>query len=514
MRTGASCLFTRRSFAGCSALAATASRHLHAAPTRSKLCLWIVAEQFRADYFNRAAGLLPPDGFRRLIEEGTYFPDCRFLASTFTSSGLATLSSGAYPEAHGVVADSWYDRATQKVANASLKNTEATLLADEFSAAHHRNRVAAVGLDREHTWLLAGRTARYVFSMDAEGRFASQSGGAAEPAWVSAFNQANPAAQFKNTKWRAWGAKPDAPALRVLSDDSGTPEEFFTLYKSSPFAQATQFEFLRRMIAEEKLGAGEGTDLVIAVLGSAALLGYDVGADSPLMREMVISLDRQIQATLEMLTRTPGAGNYSVIFTAAHGSPPKMESRLSIKGETVAQAIDRALSDQFDGAGVKNRYVERYMYPFLYLRHEQLRRAKVNPREARSLAGQAALRVPGVSAYYTADGECSRAGSWVARFRNSFHAIRSGDLMLAYNPNYVEDYGTGRGVSYGSLYNYDASVPLILFGPHFAADEFESPVEAVDIAPTLARALGSALPSSATGRSLDEAFTANKPNRG
>ncbi len=116
------------------------------------------------------------------------------------------------------------------------------------------------------------------------------------------------------------------------------------------------------------------------------------------------------------------------------------------------------------------------------------------------------MRLPAVAGYYTADGECSHRGEWLRRFRNSFHAVRSGDLMLAYQPRCVEDYGAGRGVSYGSLYNYDARVPLLLYGPQFLDRIIERTVEAVDVAPTLARAMGVALPSSATGRVLAEAF--------
>jgi arylsulfatase A-like enzyme len=78
--------------------------------------------------------------------------------------------------------------------------------------------------------------------------------------------------------------------------------------------------------------------------------------------------------------------------------------------------------------------------------------------------------------------------------------------MLSYRPEYVEDFGAGRGISYGSLYNYDARVPLFFYGPQFRAGVFEAPVETVDVAPTLARAMGIAEPSSAVGRVLGEAL--------
>jgi hypothetical protein len=122
------------------------------------------------------------------------------------------------------------------------------------------------------------------------------------------------------------------------------------------------------------------------------------------------------------------------------------------------------------------------------------------------MAADGALEYPAVAGYYTAGGGCSMNNEWQKRFQNSFHAQRSGDAMLSYRPEYVEDFGAGRGISYGSLYNYDARVPLFFYGPQFRAGVFEAPVETVDVAPTLARAMGIAEPSSAVGRVLGEAL--------
>jgi arylsulfatase A-like enzyme len=127
-------------------------------------------------------------------------------------------------------------------------------------------------------------------------------------------------------------------------------------------------------------------------------------------------------------------------------------------------------------------------------------------RGARKLAGETALRIPGVAGYYTADGDCSHTGEWRRMFENSFNELRSGDVMLAYEPGAVEDFNSGRGVSYGSLYNYDTRVPMFLYGPQFARKQIERVIEIVDLAPTVARAAGIGTPSSATGDVLAEAF--------
>ena len=81
-----------------------------------------------------------------------------------------------------------------------------------------------------------------------------------------------------------------------------------------------------------------------------------------------------------------------------------------------------------------------------------------------------------------------------------------GDVMLSYRAEYVEDFGQGRGISYGSLYNYDVRVPLCLFGPSFRTGVYEQAVDSVDVAPTLARLMAVSPPSSSVGRVLYEAF--------
>jgi len=86
-------------------------------------------------------------------------------------------------------------------------------------------------------------------------------------------------------------------------------------------------------------------------------------------------------------------------------------------------------------------------------------------------------------------------------------------VMLSYEPETVEDFNAGRGVSYGSLYNYDTRTPLFLYGPQFGKKLIERAIEAVDLAPTVARAAGIAAPSSATGEVLAEAYAEGEDER-
>src|SRR5215469_12309441 len=135
----------RRKFGVC-ILAGLAGRAL-ALPPRPKLLILVVLEQFRPDYLDSLWDRLRPGGFRRLIESGTYFPDCRHLASSYTSTTLATLATGSWPAQHGIVADTWYDRAAGKPVAASEEDLRATTLAKQIVLAGD-SRVLITSLNR------------------------------------------------------------------------------------------------------------------------------------------------------------------------------------------------------------------------------------------------------------------------------------------------------------------------------------------------------------------------------
>jgi hypothetical protein len=450
-------------------------------------------------------------GFSKLLSGGIYYPNCQVCASSFTASGLATLVTGAYPQLHGIVADRWYDRKAipHTVVKARADLLEASTLADEAVRTEDGRvdcRVYCVGLSEAQTALLAGQSGAQVFWMDVTGQFTTRGDA---PEWLAKNKLPSPE-NFHDAKWYALGASevvPPLPPLRTLTFDERKPEDFVALYRSSYFAQDAEFEFLRTLLTEEKLGRGNTTDFVFVSLGSMGLLGYETGSDSPLMQQMVLRLDLQIQKTLDTLVPK---GGYNLVFAAAHGAPPEppaaRRAALTIGGESLARTINKSLSDWIEKTSGKNSYVEKYVYPFLYLKPDAVRQQNVGIRGARKLAGELALRQPGVAGYYTADGECSHGGEWRRRFENSFHEVRSGDVMLSYEMGAVEEFSVGRGVSYGSLYNYDTTVPLILYGAQFGKKLIERNIELIDVAPTIARAAGISLPSSATGRTLEEAF--------
>ena len=452
----------------------------------------------RQDYWDQSAPQLGPNGLRKILLKSAHFPDCRHLASSFPCSSLATLATGAWPSQHGIVADTWYDAAARAAIPASAELSLATTLMAQMPSAP-RSKAFVIGMDATQASLFAGTSAARQFWMDPRGAFTTLG---EPPEWLVEFNSLRPPDNYHDATWIALGAKAGAPPLRTLTYDAEHPEQFLNLFQASYLGQAAQFDLLTSLIEKERLGQGESFDFVCLLAGSTAKLGYEVGGGlSPLMLQMVLRLDQQLESLLGRLKAGPGENGFDLVLAGAHGAPrlptEASRARMVVEGESVAQTVDRALA-----AGGLGR-VTRYLYPFLYLDTSGFR----DPEPLRLAAGRAAMEHPAVAGFYTAGGYCSTGNGWRERFRNSFHPRRSGDVMLAYHPEYVEDFGQGRGSLVRVALQLRCPRPAVLLRPAVLRPVFSNLPCRASMSRRPWRALmGVAPPSSSDGRVLGEAF--------
>src|SRR5437773_6474221 len=102
-------------FAAQGPLALAAARNASQAPARPKLVVLLVVDQMRGDYVDKFKGQWT-GGLKRLVQEGAWFRDAAYpYAATETCVGHATISTGAFPATHGMVANAWWDRKEQKM---------------------------------------------------------------------------------------------------------------------------------------------------------------------------------------------------------------------------------------------------------------------------------------------------------------------------------------------------------------------------------------------------------------
>ena len=96
--------------------------------------------------------------------------------------------------------------------------------------------------------------------------------------------------------------------------------------------------------------------------------------------------------------------------------------------------------------------------------------------------------------------------SLLDRARASFHPQRSGDAVILLDRAIVPipKPGPGYTATHGSPWDYDRRVPILFWRKGMTGFEQPSPVETVDIAPTLAALVGLQVPASEfDGRCLD-----------
>jgi len=80
-----------------------------------KLVVMIVVDQMRADYVDKFRSQWS-GGLKRLVSEGAWFRTAAYpYAATETCVGHSTISTGAFPMHHGMVANAWWDRDEQKM---------------------------------------------------------------------------------------------------------------------------------------------------------------------------------------------------------------------------------------------------------------------------------------------------------------------------------------------------------------------------------------------------------------
>ena len=95
---------------------------------KPKLIVGIVIDQMRYDYLFRFWDKYDNNGFKRLINEGAFCKNARYnYFFTQSSSGFATIATGANPAVHGIIADSWHVQLSDKTVHCTRDEKAQTI---------------------------------------------------------------------------------------------------------------------------------------------------------------------------------------------------------------------------------------------------------------------------------------------------------------------------------------------------------------------------------------------------
>ena len=493
-----------------------------------KLVVIVVIDQFRADYLERYRDQFGEGGFKLFLEHGAYFTDCNYdYAVTQTAPGHATLLSGTYPNAHGIMANEWWDPNLKRMVTSvqdsstsllgipgnptggSPRHLQSDTLGDELRlATQGKSRVFAVALKDRAAILSAGFSGNGAYWIDAKtGAWVTSTYYRSDlPAWAQDFNNSKQAEKYLNREWKDAGGH----VLRTTDLQPGK-QDYFETVGSTPFANDYEFDFARDLVTYEKLGQGPATDLLIVGLSANDILGHAVGPDSPEMRAMALSLDRQLAGFFEFLGHQLGLANVWIALSADHGVAPVPDvagklhiPAVGISGKKMQARLNSELSAKLT-PGRSTVFVEGLELTTAWLNDQAFAAAKVKEDDAEKMVGES-LKKLGFETYFTRSqlmrGDLPRNSIGI-KYRNSYFPLSSWHVMLVPPPFMLLD---ETGTSHGSPYTYDTHVPLALYGIPFQPGTYRNFVEPIDLAPTLASLLGINAPTHAIGRVLTESL--------
>lgn len=505
------------------------------APQRPKLVVELVIDQFPYDYLVRFRPYFVAGGFK-LLMSGANFVNCRYDdATTVTGAGHASLATGAYPDLHGIIGNQWYDRelhrqvycveddSTRMVGGEGPGRSPHFLLGNTLGDqmrldSGFKSRVVSVSLKDRAAILMGGHLANAVYWYDFEtGKFVSSTYYMASlPPWVKQFNAQQSASSYCGKSWQALAETPEAPGEVLSAPPASSSEpcpdpQFLTWLEKTPYMNRMELEFALATLKNERLGQGSATDLLAVSLSVNDLIGHAYGPYSSQVADTTLRTDRDLAGFFKALDEIIGLGNVWITLSADHGVAPNpgfiTQHHLGVGHAPMAlvqEAVERALSAKYG----QDHWIEGVGEFELYLNQGTLGKHGLEAPLAESLAAQAATGIPGVSTAFTKSqvmaGDVPRTPIG-RKVSHSFFPRRSGDLFIVFDPYAVPVTGDVE-TTHGSPWNYDAQVPLLLWGSEFKPGAYASACEPVDLAPTLAVALGISQPSVAQGTPLATAL--------
>lgn len=538
-----------------------------------RLVLQITVDQLRGDLPGGVMDRVGEGGFRYLYEHGTVYLDAHHRhANTETIVGHTTLATGADPSAHGMIGNVWLDRTTgalvyniedptvglltagadvddateidptQKTASTEGRSPRAiavSTFSDEL-ALHTAGRAKVFGVsvkDRGAVSMAGHAGTAYWFSKKA-GEFVTSTYYAdAYPQWVIDWNHRRLPFEHAGTSWQLdrerstylFGDADDQPWEtdvagfgRTFPHSFGPADSpyFTTFLTLSPVGDELTLDFAKTLIVSEGLGADAVSDYLSVSFSSTDYVGHVFGPSSLEAEDNLLRLDRTLAGLLAFVDEHVGLDHTLVVLSADHGGPdaPGYLQQLGIPSHYFdPESLDKEpavlrLKERF---GIGGELFKTYFHPYVYLNRDAIADLDLDLTQVEWAIAEELMAVDGI-AYAVPSSALLHGGipdaPMVRSVLANFHPARSGDIFVVFEPQvFINDFdGLTVAATHGSPWRYDTYVPIIFTGAGVRAQHIFRRVETVDVAPTLAAAVGTKPPSGATGAVLVEVVSGRR----
>ncbi len=529
-------------------------------PSRPKLVLMLVIDQFRADYLTRFATRFEAaagkdgrvGGFRYLMEKGAYFPLAEYdVLQSMTCVGHATVLTGSYPYLNGIAINDWFDREHGKPeycvedhshhlvgittdgkneGGTSPKNLHASTVGDELKNAGGGSKVVAIALKDRAAILMGGHRADLALWFDGKSaQWISSTfylpSPSKLPEWVGKLNASLSKHLGEEMTWKL--GTETATGLSISEDTkdlegygqigSRFPHKAKVGTKGAlmlPYGIEKTTEAAIHAIDAMKLGQGKNADLLAVSYSSHDMVGHVFGPNSRELEEYTVLEDRSIAQLINHVRATVpgGLANVTIVLTADHGIPPVPEYLTRDRVEAgridetaLRKKLNAQLNDKF-GKPSAGEWIPGSGDLNFYLNRPAIEAKGIARRDVENEVKSALLKLPELDFVFTGTDYAERRlppGMHERQILHTFIPDRSGDVVAIPKPYFVV---YPSGTTHHTGYSYDRYVPLVLAGRGIRPGRFATHAGVIDIAPTLSFILGLIPPNMSEGRVLGEAL--------
>ena len=350
------------------------------------------------------------------------------------------------------------------------------------------------------------------------------------PDWALAFNDPSWANRKFNQDWTR--LRPDLAYSRFSGPDDtpgegvGTRQgrtfphpmngglkapgkEFYDAFANSPYGNELLLALAKQCIVGEDLGRNEIPDLLVVSFSSNDLIGHTWGPDSQEVLDVTLRSDVLIADFLRFLDARVGAGNYALALTADHGICPLPEVSVA-KGRdakrvnriALQKRAEQHLRERFSDVEVseKTNWIETISFPWIYLNPRLVKVSGRSPDVVSGVLARFFNTQPDVDQAFTREEltpDCPVRSELHRRVKRSYYPERCGDVYLVLRPfdlpsdrKPTELLKEDAGTTHGSPHEYDAFVPLIVYGPGVPGGPRSEPVTPQHTAAIFSRFLG------------------------
>jgi predicted AlkP superfamily pyrophosphatase or phosphodiesterase len=338
--------------------------------------------------------------------------------------------------------------------------------------------------------------------------------------------------QYLNQPWntlmdplRYPGCQPDSSALeRGLNNQTWFPYDLkamsskgkllnvtrdYSVLRETPFADDFTTELALRLMENEQLGQDDVTDYLAITYSATDYIGHRFGPSSVEASDALARLDRNISLLLEKIDKTLGKKNVLVYFVSTHGVseiPALLEKSRIPSGYFRLNQSLQLLRSYLNAIYGQGDWVKGFFDNQIFLNRALIEDADISLEDIQKKVARFMVQFSGIAtAVPTSSFEMSDfAGGLLVKMNNSYSPQRSGDVMIALNPGWVEK--TDNVTGHNSPYEYDGHVPLIWYGWTSSKVSVTRGVSIRDIAGTLSVLCKIPIPNSASGDPLHELF--------